>query len=73
MSINELPYLSGGFKYVWNFHPCVGEDEPILTIIFFKWVATTNQFFFSKTHTFRARNVPIVMLLGLHGHRGPLV
>ena len=29
-------------------------------------------FFCSKTHTFHARNVPIVMLLGLHGHRGPL-
>ena len=52
MSINELPYLSGGFKYVWNFHPCVGEDEPILTIIFFKWVgSTTNQvFFFENTY-----------------------
>ena len=28
-----------GFKYVLFFIPKIGECEPILTIIFFKWVA----------------------------------
>ena len=38
---NEQP--DGGFKYVL-FSSLFGEDEPILTIIFFRWVgSTTNQ------------------------------
>ena len=31
------PYLGGGFKY-FLFSSLFGEDEPILTSIFFKWV-----------------------------------
>ncbi len=34
---NAMPYLGGGFKYVWNFHPYLGKI-PILTSIFFRWV-----------------------------------
>ena len=33
-------YLGGGFKHVL-FSPLFGEDEPILTRIFFKWVGST--------------------------------
>ena len=33
--------LGGGFKY-FVFSPLFGEDEPILTSIFFRWVETTN-------------------------------
>ena len=40
-------HLGGGFKYFFIFTPNLGEDEPILTIIFFKRVETTNQFLFS--------------------------
>ena len=29
-------------KYLFIFIPKLGEDEPILTIIFFRWVETTN-------------------------------
>ena len=29
------------FKYFLNFHPPSGEDEPILTSIFFNWVGST--------------------------------
>ena len=29
-------------KHFWKFHPLFGEDEPILTSIFFKGVETTN-------------------------------
>ena len=37
MSENILNgYLSGGFKYFCMFTPKIGEDEPILTIIFFQ-------------------------------------
>jgi len=32
-------------KYFLIFTPKIGEDEPILTIIFFKGVETTNQIF----------------------------
>ena len=28
---------------IFYFHPYLGKDEPILTIIFFKWVGSTNQ------------------------------
>ena len=54
----KTDFLGGGFKYFlireptnkkyWQlnyffiFIPILGEDEPILTIIFFKWVETTN-------------------------------
>ena len=40
-----MDYLGGGgFKYFVMFTPKIGEDEPILTSIFFKWVgSTTNQ------------------------------
>ena len=40
-----MAYLGGGgFKYFVMFTPKIGEDEPILTSIFFKWVgSTTNQ------------------------------
>ena len=35
----------GGFKYFLYFHPILGEDDPILTSIFCRWVgSTTNQF-----------------------------
>ena len=34
--------LGGGFKYFLRFTPKIGEDEPILTSIFFNWVETTN-------------------------------
>jgi len=33
--------LDGGFKYILVFTPKIGEDEPILTFIFFKWVGST--------------------------------
>ena len=36
-----ISYLGGGFKY-FLFSPLFGEDEPILTSIFFKGVETTN-------------------------------
>ena len=32
--------LGGGFKHFLFLHP-PGEDEPILTIIFFNWVGST--------------------------------
>ena len=36
--------LGGGFKYFFIFTPKFGEDEPILTSIFFRWVgSTTNE------------------------------
>ena len=35
-------HLVGGFKYFLMFTPNFGEDEPILTSIFFKGVETTN-------------------------------
>ena len=43
--------------FFWNFHPYLGEDEPNLTSIFFRWVETTNQFLichlnFGKTTNF---------------------
>ena len=38
-------FLGGGFKYCL-FSPLFGEDEPNLTNIFFRWVETTNQFFY---------------------------
>ena len=38
----ELPDLGGGFKY-FLCSPLFGEDEPILTSIFFRWVETTKQ------------------------------
>ena len=36
-----IVFLGGGFKYVLC-SSLFGEDEPILTSIFFKWVETTN-------------------------------
>jgi len=37
-----IVFSGGGFKY-FLFSPLLGEDEPILTSIFFKWVdSTTN-------------------------------
>ena len=39
--INES--LGGGFKDFLFFTPKLGEDEPILTSIFFKWVETNHQ------------------------------
>ena len=33
-------WLGGGFKY-FLFSPLFGEDEPILTLIFFNWVGST--------------------------------
>ena len=40
----ERNKLGGGFKYFLNFTPKIGEDEPNLTSIFFRWVgSTTNQ------------------------------
>ena len=36
-----IVFLGGGFKY-FLFSSLFGEDEPILTSIFFKWVETTN-------------------------------
>ncbi len=37
------PYLGGGNSNIFGiFTPNLGEDEPILTIIFFKGVETTN-------------------------------
>ena len=39
-----IQMLVGGFKYFFFFTPKIGEDEPILTHIFFSWVgSTTNQ------------------------------
>jgi len=32
------------FQIFLIFTPKIGEDEPMLTIIFFKWIETTNQF-----------------------------
>ena len=37
-----LKSLTGCFTYFFMFTPKIGEDEPILTNIFFKWVETTN-------------------------------
>jgi len=38
-------FLGGGNSHIFGFFtPKIGEDEPILTSIFFKWVETTNQF-----------------------------
>ena len=34
---------TGGFKYFLEVSSLFGEDEPILTSIFFRWVETTNQ------------------------------
>ena len=41
----EIPLLGGGNSYIFGiFIPKIGEDEPILTSIFFRWVgSTTNQ------------------------------
>ncbi len=40
------PLLGGGFNVFFSFSPVkIGEDEPNLTSIFFRWVETTNQFF----------------------------
>ena len=33
--------LGGGFKHFVMFTPILGEDEPILTSIFFNWVGST--------------------------------
>ena len=42
--------LVGGFKH-FLFSPLFGEDEPILTSIFFRWVgSTTNQRSYTKKH-----------------------
>ena len=36
-------YVDGGFKYFFGiFTPEIGEDEPILTSIFFRWDGSTN-------------------------------
>ena len=35
---------TGGFKYFFMFIPILGEDEPILTSIFFKWVGSTTNY-----------------------------
>ena len=35
--MEEIDYLGGGFKY-FSCSPLFGEDEPILTSIFFRWV-----------------------------------
>ena len=46
---NEKVYyhgiLGGGFKYFFKFTPKIGEDEPILTIIFFNWVGSTTTWY----------------------------
>ena len=41
---NKKQKLGCGFRYFFMFTPKIGEDEPILTSIFFRWVgSTTNQ------------------------------
>ena len=32
--LGRISTLADGFKDFWNFHPVLGEDEPILTSIF---------------------------------------
>ena len=41
VDVLQYPFLGGGFKY-FLFSPLFGEEDPILTIIFFRWVETTN-------------------------------
>ena len=43
--LDVLRFLGGGNSNIFGiFTPKIGEDEPILTSIFFRWVETTNQF-----------------------------
>ena len=43
-------YLGGGNSKIFGiFTPKIGEDEPNLTITFFKWVETTNQILLMAT------------------------
>ena len=44
-------FLSGGNSNIFLCSPLFGEDEPILTSIFFRWVETTNQFLFILLET----------------------
>ena len=41
-------YPDGGFKYLFIFTPKLGEDEPNLTSMFFKWVGSTTNYRYSK-------------------------
>ena len=40
--LRDIWSLGDGNSNIFYFTPKIGEDEPILTIIFFNWVETTN-------------------------------
>ena len=40
------------FQICFIFTPKIGEDEPILTILFFRWVETTSQIRINVTHLY---------------------
>ena len=44
---NGYTNLGGGNSKIFLFSSLFGEDEPILTILFFRWVETTNQLCFT--------------------------
>ena len=45
-----FPYLGGGNSNIFYFHILFGEDESMMTFIFFRWVGlTTNQHIFFST------------------------
>jgi len=49
-------FIGGGFEHFSYFHPeQIGEDEPILTSIFFKGVATTNYKFLKGDGEFSSK------------------